>query len=429
MGRLIRRLVLWLVVLPGILFFVLTDSEPVVTNTAQPTGADVRATRAVVHRIRAATSVNAPQGEVLRISEAELQSGLKASGRIIPGFRGTARVGGSVAVVRASVPLPEPLRRRWVNVEVAVPAFEDGLALQSVRIGKIGLPPAFALFAARIGLNAALGDAAGNKILAAASNMAVEGDQLAFTMDLTRQERGDIMASVFGVMRGGNVELGDQIDAVFVALRDAIEDERLPDRGSLHPHLVFVLNAVQAPDRAIAPEDRAAVALMALAKACGAWDFAFTVGGLSGKKPAELGQWSTGCQRVRLRGRVDSRLHFTTAAALRAASNRGFAVSIGEFKELSDSVSGGTGFDFSDLAANNSGIRVADHFSSLPPAAWSRAIGRLSGQGAFVAPLEGLPPRMTEAEFARRFGEIGSPAYDAILAEIEGRIDALSLYR
>lgn len=429
MGKLIRRLIIWLVLLPGVLFFLLTDADPLVATAEQPTGADVRATRAVVHRIRTATSVNAPQGEIVRMSEAEIQSGLRASGRIVPGFRGTARVGSSVVVFRASVPFPKPLPRRWVNVEAIVPPFEDGVELQSLRIGKVGLPPAFALFVGRVGMNTALGDEAGDKILAAASNMAIEGDRLAFAMDLTREERGDIMASVFGVMRGGNTDLGDQIDTVFIALRDAIDNDRLPTTGSLQPHLVFVLNRVRDPALAIAPEDRAAVALMALAKACGAWDFAFSIGGLSGKKPDALGQWSNGCNRVRLRDRVDSRLHFTTAAALRAASNRGFAVSIGEFKELSDSVSGGSGFDFSDLAANNSGIRVADYFSALPPEDWPNAIARLSRQDAFVAPLDGLPPRMSEAEFAKRFGEIGSPAYDAVLADIEGRIDALPLYR
>ena len=61
-----------------------------------------------------------------------------------------------------------------------------------------------------------------------------------------------------------------------------------------------------------------------------------------------------------MRDRHDSRLHFITAAALKAASNRGFAVGVGEFKELYDSLSGDNGFDFTDLAANNSGIRLSD---------------------------------------------------------------------
>lgn len=428
MSRLMRRIFLWLVVLPVLVLFLMTESSPLVSDTAQPSGADVLATRGVVHQIRSATSVNAEPGAMVTISEGEVQSAMRATGRIAPGFRGSARIGASMAVLRVSIPLPDPMRRRWINIEALVPEFSGGLKIESLRIGRLKLPPKMVLFLGRIGLNMVLGDAAGDKILSAASDMNIRDKNLVFTMDLDRRARADIMASVFGVLRNGSLDLGDSIDAIYVDLRNAMENGLVANSGSLQPHLAYVMSAVQEEANGIQTEDRAAVALMALAKACGSWNFAFTIGGLSGKKPGELGQWSTSCGGVTLRDRTDSRLHFTTAAALRAASNRGFAVSVGEFKELSDSVSGGSGFDFSDLAANNSGIRVADYFSSLSARNWPGAISRLTSESAFVAPFAGLPPRMGEMEFAAQFGEIGSPAYNEILGEIEGRIDRLGLY-
>ena len=40
-----------------------------------------------------------------------------------------------------------------------------------------------------------------------------------------------------------------------------------------------------------------------------------------------------------------------------------------------------------------------------------------------------LPEFMPEAEFKRRFGGIGAPAYTKMMAEIEARVAARPLYR
>ena len=89
--------------------------------------------------------------------------------------------------------------------------------------------------------------------------------------------------------------------------------------------------------------------------------------------------WQTECSRLTLNDRIDSRRHFTTAAAIQAASNRNVSVSVGEFKELNDSLHGG--FDFTDMAANNSGIRMANLFMATPIEHWSRLIARIEDGG------------------------------------------------
>jgi hypothetical protein len=46
-----------------------------------------------------------------------------------------------------------------------------------------------------------------------------------------------------------------------------------------------------------------------------------------------------------------------------------------------------------------------------------------------VPPLDGLPEYLPEAEFVRRYGGIGAPAYEALMADIERRVGALPLWR
>ncbi|MFT6738042.1 MAG: hypothetical protein ACJA0G_002184 [Kangiellaceae bacterium] len=76
-------------------------------------------------------------------------------------------------------------------------------------------------------------------------------------------------------------------------------------------------------------------ALFGLTKACGARDFAMFVGRLAFLEEVQSNRtWTTSCNDVTFNNRIDSRRHFITSAALQAASNRGFSVSIGEFKEL-----------------------------------------------------------------------------------------------
>jgi hypothetical protein len=43
--------------------------------------------------------------------------------------------------------------------------------------------------------------------------------------------------------------------------------------------------------------------------------------------------------------------------------------------------------------------------------------------------VDDLPEFMAEPEFVRRFGGVGAPAYNALLADIDRRIAALALLR
>ena len=136
--------------------------------------------------------------------------------------------------------------------------------------------------------------------------------------------------------------------------------------------------------------------------------------------------WRTECSRLTLNDRIDSRRHFTTAAAIQAASNRNVSVSVGEFKELSDSL--GRGFDFTDMAANNSGIRMANLFMATPVGDWSRLIARIEAEEDVIVPYDDIPQILSREAFSAQFGEIDSDRYLEMLHLIETKIDALALH-
>jgi hypothetical protein len=237
------------------------------------------------------------------------------------------------------------------------------------------------------------------------------------------------MRGLFGALRGDAMPAASEVDAYYVELRRAIEEGRLPDRGSYLPHLRFVLTRVleRSTDETLTNEYTAGI--FGLAKACGAQDFALVVGRLIGDPLDSFGEWRTGCSEVVFADRIDARRHFTTAAAIRAASNRGVSVTVGEFKELYDSIGWESGgFDFSDIGANQSGIRLSDRIMSGTRSDLADTLAMMVEEGDVLVDISRLPQIMPRGEFEARFGSIETEEYAAMLREIEALIDEVSIH-
>lgn len=409
------------------LVLAVTDLRPGLPAPPPPSAEDVATTREIVHQIRAAAAGEAGQRDV-SMRATDIGGGVRLGARFLPGLRAEARIEGGVVVAEAAVPLPWIGGERWLNLGATVPPFDDRIAPTALRLGPLSLPPGPTLDLARRLANLVLGAQAGDTILASAEAMRIEGDRLVFTLRLSDEDRGEVAQGVFAMLRGSDMPAPERIDAAYRAIRAALEDGRLPTEGSMLPHLLFTLDlaAGGAPDTALA--DRYTAAIFGLARACGGVDLGPMTGRLLGKPGPEAERWAKTCDGVTLSGRHDSRQHFIIAAAIQAASNRGFAVSIGEFKELHDTIGGGSGFDFTDIAANNSGIRLSDRMMAAPADDWPRLVALIAAETDVVAGFDGLPGALSEAAFAERFGSVDSPAYAAMLREIEDRIDALPIH-
>ncbi|WP_347249272.1 hypothetical protein [Zoogloea sp.] len=153
---------------------------------------------------------------------------------------------------------------------------------------------------------------------------------------------------------------------------------------------------------------------------------------LSGRNIAQLVPEAAQWPRPRpltltLRGREDLAQHFIVSAALAAWAGEPLASAVGVGKEVDDA-GGGSGFSFADLAADRAGTRLGELAVSNPQRLAAAVAAGLS-DAALLPPITGLPESMMTAEFQRRFGGIGAPAYQRMSDEIDRRIDSLSLFR
>jgi uncharacterized protein YfiM (DUF2279 family) len=183
---------------------------------------------------------------------------------------------------------------------------------------------------------------------------------------------------------------------------------------------LFELAAVRAKQENPAAENRAAILVLA-----------FHVNGksLGAILPAASGWPRPSEQSVTLNGRADFAKHFIVSAALAANAGGPLADAVGFHKEIDDSRAG-SGFSFTDIAANRAGTRFGAYAADNATATQlQQRIAAGIAENEIMPTGENLPELMTEAEFKRRFGGVGAPTYNRMIGEIDRRIAALRLYR
>jgi hypothetical protein len=131
-----------------------------------------------------------------------------------------------------------------------------------------------------------------------------------------------------------------------------------------------------------------------------------------------------------IEGRRDFPQHLMTSAVLAALGDAALSDAVGLYKEVDDS-RGGSGFSFTDLAADRAGTRFGE--LCVRSVSSARRIQQAAtdglNNGDLMPPVLDLPEHMSESVFMRRFGNTGDARYKKVTVEIERRISTLALYR
>jgi hypothetical protein len=405
------------------------QDQPILDASPPPKAQDVAAAKQLIRNVRAASNALSDTSQIVHTDAAQLNSVIRLGARFIKGFRGRVTIEDSAVLGEISVPVPWWTGQKWLNVSGTIPEFDQEFSLNQISVGRTNVPPKLAVAAVRIGANRGLGNRFGDKVLQSASAMVIQDEALSFSIELDDVGKNGVMRGVFGSLRGQEMPGPEEVEYYHLLIRDAMQDGTLSQTGSFLPYIQFTLAAALKGSTPETLPNAYTAALFGLTKICGARDFAMIVGQLAFDKSETPKDESTTCSDVTFNDRIDSRRHFITSAAIKAASNRGFAVSIGEFKELNDTISGAGGFDFTDLAANNSGIRMSDFLMPNPPENWPALLNRIQTENDVIIRYEGIPQIMREAEFKSRFRDVESSKYKAMLAVIDAKIDQLGLYQ
>lgn len=397
-----------------------------------PDGAAAREAVAAGETLRAFVAGGAAQSEIA-LGAGEIDALLMTAGRLAPGAAAAARLAPGPAPVSLALSvgppaLPAPV---WANLTLDFAAGPGGLEVTRARLGRLPLPPSLVEAAMARGLDAAL-DAPGltRTAMGGVVGLRVEGETLRVAFEQDPATRAAVLAELRALLNlgGGGGETGP-VHAHLWWLNRSGDEGALPAEGSALPYLRHAVERSgdmgrrwrDTPDR-----ERMAAALLALALYCGEAALGPAVGVTL--KPHMRGA-NNHCEGTTLGGRDDLKRHFVVSAGLYAASTGPVAFGVGEVKELVDSGEGGTGFSFDDMAANVAGARFAAAFLGAPRAEWPAMLELVQAETDVLPDVSDLPRGLDEAAFRARFGDVDSPAYRAMIAEIERRVNALPFHR
>ena len=315
------------------------------------------------------------------------------------------------ATVGASLKLPRTPFGSYLNITVELLAAAGQVEVSRVQIGSLPLPGVLGRWAGYLAHRLLMRDPAYAAI--AASVRRVDFSENRVTLDYVWQPR--LLTQL--QRKSAALLMSDEDRERMLIYAKFIQQHLKPvPQGSRYPllHLiqpVFALAQSRGGDAAA--ENRAAVTALAAY--------------VSGISLPKLFQGESKTIRreppvlPRLHGRLDFAQHYLIAAALAANAGSRFANALGLAKE-EDDVKRGSGFSFTDLATDRAGARLGEYLIGEKAATTQHRLAQAQQDPDLMPNFSDLPEFMSADEFARRFGAVGSPRYQAVIGEIDRRL-------
>lgn len=435
MGRLFVLLLVILLLVPvGLAVLVLPAIEdaPLVSGKAVPNTGSASRVKDLARRFQNAQEADAGKKE-LAITEQDLASIIVFAVRGVPSARADAQITGKGLEGRLTVGLPQTPLGRYVNLGFTILPSEHGLEIESIRLGKTEYSAHFLAPAMRRGLDLLLGPGSGEMLMGFVSSVRFTGGEMILTYE-PGQDRSvkltDRMNTLFDKIKNNDqLRIADPETVQIYFSR--LQETAAQLRGGYVPLAQYIAPVFRlAAERSKAGADEAVTqnraAIMALAVYFGdermkALVDRSTENDFSGSR--------YGSYNVTIKGRHDLVQHYLTSAGLQLAAGVNVANVIGEFKEIADTLLGGSGFSFSDIAADRAGVVLAQKAGDAQHAYRMQAVlSEVKQETDYFPDISGLPDNMTQAEFESRYGDVESARYRELMADIERRIANVPAY-
>lgn len=414
--RALFKLILWLLflspfALAAAAWFALSD-EALVLNNSRLSHQDIAHAQAVLKKN---DPRRLPAGTRQQILLSERDLNLAANYLLQKFTEGGAQVRVHPEFVDAvgTLRIPGLPMRQYLNVSLQLSDDNGQPQVQNLQLGELKIPG----FLAKLMLSEGLARLYGTNEYQLASNVVQQLEMQRGALQVTYLWDPELIARA----RASLISNAD-----FAAI--AVYNDKLIElqsqgitNGSLTALLqpLFQLAQQRSADNSAVNENRALLTLL------GSWASRRGLDQLLPNTPARPKGY-----RMKLERRTDFGQHFLTSAAIAAQGDVSLADAIGLFKEIADA-DGGSGFSFTDIAADRAGTRFGELAGRSEDAARRLQAFMAAGvQETDIMPkARDLPEHMDAAEFEARFGGVGSPAYERVMADIEQRIAACRLHR
>jgi hypothetical protein len=398
------------------------ETQPALTQRPPAGAEDARRAKLLYRRIVDWVNSDQQQSQI-SVTAADLDS-LSALANLASGdLRGRAAVEDHAVAAQLSAQIPYLPGGLWLNASAHLLPSSHGLALSDVQVGHLHLPPAVAMALLQQGARFALGKPAADGALGAIQAITISDAEAVLHLDLAADRRRDMAHGLSRLARQvAGLSQPPEIEHYVTVIDQAFSQRTLASTASLGAVVRLVMAEAAGKMRAGGKTDEVQAATLALAAYCGHPRFQDAIGQV-------LPATDTQCQDVTLGGRIDLRRHFLVSAGLKVLSGPDAAFAAGEMKELLDTAGGGSGFDFTDLTADQAGILFAQRTASLTAQQLDGMMARWTSDADVLPPLAGLPASLSADDFSQRYGDTASPAYQSLVADIRARVQQAPLFQ
>ena len=386
----------------GLLLF---SFQPSVPAHRRPTAQSIEAARGAVRQLKQAQVAGNASAPVL-LDNGMLEGMAALANDLISFGRADAKIVGDVLIVRVSIAF---FPRLWLNTSATVVGEQDGFPELALKAGRLSLPPGagrpFAELARSLmrlrGVRVPPLDVLVRKL---------DVDQNRLSAELSLPRKTGLVDDVVGVSKA-------KVDQALVAqiycrLAASQRAEPVTDLAQVVRSVFRVSGAGNASEF-----NRAAFVALSF----------YVVGEQARSLAPRAEKMIRSCTRpnepVLLSGRPDLAKHWALSAALRAVLGERSAATLGEWKELSDSLPGGSGFSFIDLAADRSGILIASR--GVTPAlarGTARKLAKVSNDDLLPRSLMQVREGLSEADFVDQYGAVDTKDYLAVVQRIDAEL-------
>lgn len=427
--RQLITLLLVLVTVCGLVLWLLLDTQPLLTAQGQLNAESVRNSKQLLSNLNQSIRDQSSPQWVFAANTEELNSAFRLASRTWPGFHGRSEVSPAGLTTLLTMPLTSPFGTYYLNASMLILPSSGPLHIEQVRLGRLSLPGGMALMGVGWVADQVWGKGQGAQLLAMVRSVQFEQDavkvELAKPPGWNLQQLKESGLSAYRQLFSSEQQRAD----IEFYYRIASDFASTKPEASLVEYLQLLFR--QAQDRtAIYPEqvkraqqENQAV-LLAMAQLLGGKNLQMLVNEVKraeGVKPP----------RVTLARRPDLQQHFLYSAAIQLLTTPSVSGSVGEAKELLDSIKGGSGFSFVDLLADRAGMQFARIATATPASA--SALQQFFAQDRTEAELfpskarlpEGIPQHL----FEQTYQSIDSALYRQMVQEIDRRLQQLPLYQ
>jgi len=422
MFKILFRLVsLGLFIAPFALVMLAIERTPLVMDNEEARFDDIGDAKDILKRFdprmmdaNTTTKVSVTDDEISMAIGAALSRFSPIKGRVFAAEDGVAIRG------TMKLPIPDTFLGRYVNVEAVVAPSDSELVVSRLSVGAVGIPSWIIKPATVYALDWFMGVGKGEPTYASVRSVAVDGNRIIVAFQPPPNLFADVKAAARRVTQIDNVE------SVRAYAANLIDTGRRGEQ-SLAPYLRNAFTLAKERSRTKDPVEENRALILALALQFGDPHFGIL---LSGVQTSELAAADFDNENVTIQNRHDWVQHFTTSAGLQIAANSGISDFIGVAKEIKDSQTS-SGFSFGDLAADRTGVRLAEVATASAESARrvQDAFADLSGESHFFPKAIDLPEDLTEAQFKARFGDVDTPEYESQVRTIDQRIAKIAVYK